>query len=112
MHELSLMGSVLDAVVEQAAIDGFSRVTRIRLDVGALCSVEEASLAFCFDAIAKGTLAEGASLEIVSTPADGWCEACLQPFAVCSWVGLCPSCGGEARITGGDQIRLVELEVE
>jgi hydrogenase nickel incorporation protein HypA/HybF len=107
------MCAVLDAIREQAASDHFSRVHRVSVAVGALCNVEVEALAFCFDIVMQGTMADGAMLDIVSIPGTGWCQWCQNTFPIVSLVAPCPSCGAsEVVMSGGDQLTITELEVE
>ena len=56
MHELALAQAVLDVVAEHA---GERPVERVEVRVGALRQVVPGSLAFCFEAVARGSVAEG-----------------------------------------------------
>ena len=107
------MCAVLDAIREQALGDHFSRVHRVSVAVGALCNVEVEALAFCFDIVMQGTIADGAVLDIVSVPGTGWCQRCQSTFPVLSLIAPCPSCGiWEVALSGGDQFTITALEVE
>jgi hydrogenase nickel incorporation protein HypA/HybF len=106
------MTAVLDAITEQSTRDHFSRVHRVALEVGELCNVEVEALAFCFEVVMKGTIAEHASLEIRSVPGNGYCRQCHSTFKLPSRADPCLSCGTwDVDTTGGDQITLRELEV-
>ena len=107
------MCAVLDAIQEQAVSEHFSRVHRVAVAVGALCNVEVEALAFCFDIVMQGSMAEGAVLDIVSVPATGWCQGCQSTFPVLSLIAPCPSCSTwEVTLSGGDQFTITALEVE
>lgn len=67
MHELSLMESVVDAV---RSVVGDARVHRVRLLVGQGAGATPRALRFCFDVCARGTVLEGAALEIVEGEGD------------------------------------------
>ena len=68
---------------------------------------------FCFDAAMQGSIAEGARLEIVETAGRGQCIKCQFETPIASLYEPCPSCGSyEMRVTGGDAMRVKELEVE
>ena len=68
---------------------------------------------FCFDALTRGTIAEGAQLQIVTTPGAGICLACHAEFAMQELYGLCPACGSpRLQITTGKQMRVRDLAVE
>ncbi len=113
MHELSLMEGVLDLLEDERGRHGFRRVTRIVLEVGALAGVQKEALDFCFDAVMKGTVAEGAALELLDVPALAWCGACAAEVPVESRLDPCPRCGGAPeRLVQGLDLRLKSLEVE
>ncbi len=62
MHELAITTNIVEIV--GAAAQG-RRVTKVTLAVGAQAGVATDAIAFCFDVVAKGTVADGAVLEIV-----------------------------------------------
>src|SRR5512137_2728136 len=76
VHEMALAESMLELVEETARRNGAARVTAVRIELGQLAQVERESLAFCFDAVARGGLANGAALEIDCTPGAAWCMPC------------------------------------
>jgi hydrogenase nickel incorporation protein HypA/HybF len=98
---------------EQAAAHAYSRVKTVRLEVGPLATVEPEALRFCFDAATRGTLAENAKLDIVTTPATAWCFSCGESVTISERNGVCPKCGGyQVQAAGGDELRIKELEVD
>ena len=68
MHEMSLCESLLDLLKTEAETAHFDRVKRITLEIGPLSSVEPEALRFGFDVVMRGTLADGAKLDIVMPP--------------------------------------------
>jgi len=113
MHELSLAAGVLELIEDSARQQKFSRVSAIWLEIGQLAAVEPEAMTFCFDAVARGTVAEGARLEIITLPGSGWCAACAASVAVSEIAAACPHCGGyRVTVTGGTEMRVKELEVE
>jgi hydrogenase nickel incorporation protein HypA/HybF len=113
MHEMSICESVVQVLEEQAAAQQFARVKLVRLEVGPFSGVELEALRFCFDAVTRGTLAEGAALEIVTPPAAAWCLPCGKAVAIKERHDECPECGGfQLQITGGTELRIKELEVD
>ena len=112
MHEMSLAEGVLQLIEDAARQQEFSRVTAVRLEIGELAGVEVEAMRFCFDAVTRGSLAEGARLEIVATPGSGWCTQCSATVALNEAFGACPLCGGfQVQVTGGTEMRVSELEV-
>lgn len=113
MHEMSLAEGVLQILQDQAQAQNFARVKTVWLEIGELSHVDPHAIAFCFDAVIKGSLAEGANLEIVRTPGQAWCHDCAKAVTVSSLVDPCPACGGyKLQVTDGEEMRVRELEVD
>lgn len=114
MHEMSLTEGVVRILEEQAAQHGFAKVKTVWLEIGELSSVDPESMAFCFDAVTKGSaVADGARLEIVRIPGQAFCLGCGESVAVANRFDPCPKCGGFGlRVTQGEEMRIKELEVE
>lgn len=113
MHEMSLTESVVEIAVDAARRNGASRVSRIWVEVGALSHVEPEALAFCFEAVAAGTLAQGARLEIERIAGAGWCLDCETTVPLAERFGACPKCGRfRVRMTAGDEMRIREMEID
>jgi hydrogenase nickel incorporation protein HypA/HybF len=113
MHEMSLTESVVDIVCDEGRKQGFARVKTVWLEIGVLSGVEPDAMTFCFDVVTRGTLAEGAKLEIVRTSGQGWCLDCAKTVELGERFGACPECGQyHVQMTSGDEMRVKELEVE
>lgn len=113
MHEMSLAEGIVRILEQEAANQGFTRVKIVWLELGELSHVSPEAMEFCFDAVTRTTLAEGARLEIIRVPGTAWCMACAEPITITNRVDGCPKCGGhQLQITGGEDMRLKELEVE
>ena len=113
MHELSLSQGMLGVIEDAARRDGFARVKTVWLEVGRLASVELEALRFCFDVVTRGSCAEGARLEIDSPPGRAWCLACSEAVVIETALSACPLCGSQQlQVTGGNDMRVRELEVE
>ena len=112
MHEMSLAEGVLQLIEEAAHKDQFTKVTTVWLEIGQLCGVEPEAMAFCFDAVTRDSVAQGARLEIIALPGTGWCMACEKTVPMKEVFGECPQCGGyQLQVTGGTEMRVKELEV-
>jgi hydrogenase nickel incorporation protein HypA/HybF len=113
MHEVSLIEDVIALVEQERTRQPFVRVNAIRLLVGALGHVEPDALRFCFDAVAHCTIAAGARLTIDIVPGRGWCTDCRAEVPLDDRFGDCPVCAGaHVRMTGGDELRVADMEVE
>ncbi len=112
MHELALAESVLAIVRKQATVHRFDRVTAVRLEIGALSCVAADAVEFCFAAVARGTLADGARLEVDRPPGEAWCLDCGELVALTERHLPCPQCGRHRlHIVRGEELRVKELEV-
>src|SRR5208283_4829584 len=68
MHELSIAASIVEAVTESASAYPGARVKEVRLRVGALASVVEDSLQFCWELASADSPVAGAKLVINKLP--------------------------------------------
>lgn len=113
MHEMSLAESVLQIIEDAASKEGFVRVKTVWLEIGKLSCVEKDAISFCFDAVVKDTVAEGARLEIVETVGQGRCTRCGHETQIDTLYEACPRCGSYGmQVIAGDAMRVKELEVE
>ncbi len=112
MHEMSICQSIVGILEEHAARQHFSKVLKVRLEIGCFGGVEPEALRFGFEAVTHGTVADGAALEIVDLPGRAWCFECSKAFPVTDRLADCPDCrGAQLSITGGDELRIKDLEV-
>jgi hydrogenase nickel incorporation protein HypA/HybF len=74
--------------------------------------VEPDALRFGFDVVMRGSVAEGATLEIATPPAQARCFACGQTATIQQRYDPCPQCGvGPMEMLQGDALRISKLEV-
>ena len=112
MHEMSLCMALVELIGARAQSDGFTRVRRVVLEIGALSHVEPEAMAFGFEVSTRGSVAEGAQLEIVTPPGEAWCADCDANCRIERRGDGCPTCAGHKLVvTGGEELRLRELEV-
>lgn len=108
MHELAITQSVVDAVCEHAA---GRRVRSVRLEVGALCAVVPDSMLFCFDLVTKGTVADGARLDLDIHPGTAHCRGCGTDFELPDPILLCRCGSADVEVTAGRDLRILSMEV-
>lgn len=112
MHEMALAEGVFGIIEAHARRAGARRVLVVRLEIGKLSHVTPQALAFAFEAVTRGTLAEGARLEIERAPGRAWCHDCSQSVEIEALGALCPICGGTMlQVTGGEELRVRDMEV-
>ena len=89
------------------------RVTAVYLRVGQLRQVVGDSLEFYFAFVARGSLCEGARLELEQVDALLGCRECGWEWGVQVPAFRCPSCGGSAvEVAEGDEFEVDSIEVE
>lgn len=112
MHEMSLCEGVVQLIEDQARTHRFAKVSTVWLEIGALAGVESEAMRFSFAAVASGTVADAARLEIIDIPGRATCPACKQTVQVNARFDACPGCGHyPLDITAGEEMRIKELEV-
>lgn len=113
MHEMSLAEGVVQIIEDAARDQGFTKVKTVFLEIGWLSSVEPDAMAFCFDAVSRGTIADGAKLEVIDVPGAGQCLSCGKTVEISAVFDPCPECGGyPVHPTAGTEMRVRELEVD
>ncbi|QKV17319.1 hydrogenase maturation nickel metallochaperone HypA [Oricola thermophila] len=112
MHEMSICESILNVLKDQAREQEFESVNRVCLEIGPLSGVEVEALRFGFDVVMRGSIADGAKLDIVETEGAAFCLACGKQVVIAARYDPCPECGShQLQVTGGDELRIKELEV-
>ena len=113
MHEMSLCESVISILNREAKRHHFTRVKTVRIEIGARSCVAPEAMDFCFRAITRGTLADGARLELLREPPVAYCMGCGETVSIQERYDACPQCGSyELHISGTDTLRVKNLEVE
>jgi len=115
MHEASIAMAAIDQAVEAARQHGASRVTRVKLRVGALRQVVPEAMKLAFEACAIGTPAEGAELELEEEAVIARCRPCGRQFEpdLQALSFMCPQCGqADAELLAGNEIILTSVECE
>ena len=109
MHELSIGRAVLDGASRHA---GGRRVVLVSVSIGALRQVVPDSLAFDFEILSRGTICDGARLEIAFVRARLGCS-CGREWEPAEPAFRCPRCGsGQVIVLAGDQLSIDSIEVE
>ena len=113
MHELAITESIIDLIGREAKDKGFQKVLAIRLRVGEYSGLVPECLLEFFPIAAKGSIAEGAELEIQSLPAAFRCLDCGYEGPADRKNACCPRCRGTAlRMTQGREFYVEDLKVE
>jgi hydrogenase nickel incorporation protein HypA/HybF len=113
MHELSLAEALITAIEAAARRECFTRVRVARLEIGALSCVEPHALRLAFEVASVGSVAEGATLVLLTV--DGWgrCRGCGEESAMHEFHDLCPRCDAASlEPLRGTDLRIITLDVD
>jgi hydrogenase nickel incorporation protein HypA/HybF len=113
MHELSIMQSTLELVLQHAARNQATKVHRIVLKIGAISGVDPDALRFAHEVVVSGTIAEDSIMEIISVPVRCHCRNCSLDFeAEDGPIALCPRCATPSGdVLQGREMELSQLEL-
>jgi hydrogenase nickel incorporation protein HypA/HybF len=110
VHELSIADAVVQIALSHAR---GSRVTKVEVKVGHLRQVVPDALAFAFDLVATGTLAEGAELVLEDVPAVGRCRGCGEASTLAGFPLRCARCGGpDLELLRGEELLVDAIELD
>lgn len=103
MHELSIVSSIVERVLEFLDCHEAKRVVALRLAIGELTCVDAEQLRSCYELVTEGTAIAGSELEIEQTKALVRCPNCNFQGAPKYWDDAlssasiptlqCPGCG-------------------
>ena len=113
MHEVSICESILDILKDEAIKNEASKVTAVRLKIGELSGVVEDALRFAFEVVAKGSIAEGASLVIEEVPLTARCKSCGKEFHIVGYAFSCKHCESpEIEVISGREMQIEDMDLE
>jgi hydrogenase nickel incorporation protein HypA/HybF len=111
MHELSIVSSVVDLVIESLEKHPGARVVEVRLRLGALAAAVEDSLQFCYELATRETPLEGSRLVVKIEPVVVHCAACSRNGELESLQSFrCPHCGEPAADVEAIESQLLDPE--
>jgi hydrogenase nickel incorporation protein HypA/HybF len=113
VHEIAIIGSVLEVAEEKARELDSPSIKVIKLRLGQFTAIAPEALEFAFEIARLGTLAEHARLEIEIVLMILHCVVCdarSQPASAMSLV--CPQCGFPLKIVHGKELQIEFIEIE
>jgi hydrogenase nickel incorporation protein HypA/HybF len=110
VHELALSSAIVNTVAKHAL---GRRVQVVNLRTGRLRQVAPETLEFYFEFVARGTLCEGARLEVEVIAPRLRCDQCATEWEIEIPAFRCPTCGGsDVEIACGNEFEVESIEVE
>jgi hydrogenase nickel incorporation protein HypA/HybF len=108
MHELAITQEIVDIATTRARD---ARVSRVVVEIGRLTAVLPGAVQFCFAACTEGTVAEGATLEIVEVPGRGRCTACGAEQVLEQAYAICPCGSSGFEWLSGEELTVRTIEL-
>jgi hydrogenase nickel incorporation protein HypA/HybF len=110
MHEYSLVRALADRVEQEARSRRAVAVHRLTVAIGAVSGVEPELFETAFSLCREGILAD-TRLEIRRVEAAWSCPSCGHDVSG-DTVLRCAACGEAAKLSGGDELILEQIEME
>lgn len=108
MHELGFTLQIVEIACGRAQ---GARISRITLEIGKLSTVLPDAVRFCFDLCTEGTLAEGATLEVIEVPGRARCRKCGTEMPLDRPFGRCECGNTELDWLSGEELKIREMEL-
>ncbi len=113
MHELGIAEQMLKIALDYAAKNNAKRITTFNVEMSAAMDESEDSLRFHFENLTRGTMAEGARVEISRVPVQAKCLECGNEFDWEAQDQVCPRCSSpHLRAVLHDEFRLASIDIE
>jgi len=109
VHEMGITRNIVSIVAEAAKSQ---KVRRVKLEIGKLSAVMPEALMFCFDVVSKGTVLEGATLEIVEVAGKAICRDCGANVELHQIVTACTCGSRDLKRISGEELNIKEMELE
>ncbi|MBI0583237.1 MAG: hydrogenase maturation nickel metallochaperone HypA [Methanomassiliicoccus sp.] len=121
MHEVGVMTSILEAVLEELKNHKVQKVEEVRLTIGDLTYLGEDQLSFAFEILTRGTILEGSTLVVEHEEVEVRCPTCgydgraeyYQDEMYSSNVPTlnCPRCGSRVDVVKGKSCTVRSIKV-
>jgi hydrogenase nickel incorporation protein HypA/HybF len=113
MHEAQIARTLLREVIARASRERARRVLSVRCRIAESEAISRESIALSFCAMAAGTVADGARLELSIVHIEARCRRCHGAYRPEHHVILCPRCGStEGDLLGPTGLGIASLEIE
>lgn len=112
MHEFSIARSLITQCERIATENGCSRLSRVKVKIGALSGVETELLNGAFRELSRETVADGATLSIETGKIVFRCGSCETFFEDETYPAPCPACDSTDTVPeGGNELLLVSVDL-
>jgi len=115
VHELSIMGNILDIILEYAQKNNAKKIKQVNLQIGVLSDVIPDWAQTYFDMLSKDTIADQAVLNIERVPVSIKCRECgfEKTYPEGDWTFYCEKCESmNIELLSGRDMLVTSIEIE
>ncbi len=123
MHEVSVVTSLVDAVIGELDRYDVEKVNSVTVIIGDLTNLGEEQMKFAYEVVTRDTILEGSEFIVEHEPIELACKSCgfEGPAKVLSDpdfemhsipVLACPECGGPVTVTKGQTCAVKCMDIE
>lgn len=113
MHELSIVEALLETIVPKAEESGAKKILEINFHIGEMSGIVPSCIHEYFAIASKGTIAEGASINLKTLPARISCRSCGYQGVPDKKNYCCPECQSfDFKLTSGREYYVENLVAE
>ncbi len=111
VHELSIAQEIYRTSRAAVAEHGSGRLESVKVAIGELTAIEPDLLVYAWEALTGSGPDAGSVLDVEWHRARQFCVACdaEKPRAERTWLRLCPDCGGALRVSGGQELDVLQV---
>ena len=92
MHELAIVEALLETIVPKAKENGAEKILEVNFHIGEMSGIVPSCIHEYFALAGKGTIAEGAKLNLTTVPAKIRCSSCGYEGIPDKKNYCCPEC--------------------
>jgi hydrogenase nickel incorporation protein HypA/HybF len=113
MHELSIVGNIIEIAENEARKALAERITELEMDIGTVSGIESDALNFAFESVKPKTMLKNAEIKINIIQAKAVCSDCRHVFETENVYTLCPVCDSfKTEIIQGKEIKIKSILVD
>ncbi|SFV58813.1 [NiFe] hydrogenase nickel incorporation protein HypA [hydrothermal vent metagenome] len=104
---------IVESLEKVAKDNNYQGIDKVWLEVGPFSGVEVNALEFSFEIATRGSITQGAKLEIIQTPGQAWCFNCNKTITIKQRYDNCPLCNsGQLTVTGGEELKIKQISIK
>lgn len=113
MHELSIVEALMETILPKAREAGAKRILEVNFHIGEMSGIVPSCIREYFALASRGTIAEGAVINMKTVPAEIACDSCGFEGIPDKKNYCCPVCGGfQIRLISGREYYIENLLAE